>query len=227
MCPPISQPVQIKINKLDLIKEIDGRKETLKLAVRITDLWCVQNRGTRSLEMIIMDSKDATIVTIGTIGNFVVGKSGWYYLSCSNCFRKSESNIAYRCSCGTYNENPIPRYKLEAKVYQGKDSANFIFWDRDCTRLIGKSALKLRDLMIEPASQTDNETLDFNEVIQLGISFSITADHDPDESNTLTPSKRLSLETHFDDELLSQELAVAQLSSTKMTNKMTKQIKTE
>ncbi|KAL2344850.1 hypothetical protein Fmac_006135 [Flemingia macrophylla] len=58
-------------------------------------------------------------------------------------------------------------------------------------------------------------------------SFSATTDHDRDQSTTLTLTKRLSSETHSDDELLSQELASAQLSSTKMTNKMAKQIKTE
>ncbi|KAL2318788.1 hypothetical protein Fmac_032664 [Flemingia macrophylla] len=45
--------------------------------------------------------------------------------------------------------NALKEYKLKAKVYYGKDSSNFIFWDRDCTRLIGKSTIKLRDLMIE------------------------------------------------------------------------------
>jgi len=30
--------------KFDLINDIDGKRETLKLGVRITDLWIVQNR---------------------------------------------------------------------------------------------------------------------------------------------------------------------------------------
>ncbi|KAH1190367.1 hypothetical protein GmHk_20G057930 [Glycine max] len=44
--------------KFDLIKEIDGEKETLKLAVQITNLWFVQPKDKqRHLEMIIMDGK--------------------------------------------------------------------------------------------------------------------------------------------------------------------------
>ena len=44
--------------KFDLIKEIDGEKETLKLAVQITNLWFVQPKDKqRHLEMIMMDGK--------------------------------------------------------------------------------------------------------------------------------------------------------------------------
>ncbi|KAL2347982.1 hypothetical protein Fmac_001982 [Flemingia macrophylla] len=143
-----------RFTSLQINDDVSGESQQLTQMTQGSSLMSEQEKflykaAVKSISEINALKEDATIVTIGIIGNFVVGKSGWYYLSCSNCFKKSESNIAYRCSCGTYNENLIPRYKLEAKVYHGKDSANFIFWDRDCTCLIGKSALKLRDLMIE------------------------------------------------------------------------------
>ena len=44
--------------KFDLIKDIDDKKETLKLAVRVKDLWFVQNRDTnRHMELILLDQK--------------------------------------------------------------------------------------------------------------------------------------------------------------------------
>jgi len=42
--------------KLDMIKDIDGKRETLKLGVRVVDHWYVQSRdSTLQLEMILMD----------------------------------------------------------------------------------------------------------------------------------------------------------------------------
>ena len=42
--------------KLDMIKDIDGKRETLKLAVKVVDHWYVQSRdSTLQLEMILMD----------------------------------------------------------------------------------------------------------------------------------------------------------------------------
>jgi len=42
----------------DLIKDIDEKKETLKLGVRVKDLWFVQNRDTnRHMELILLDQK--------------------------------------------------------------------------------------------------------------------------------------------------------------------------
>jgi len=44
--------------KFDFISGIDGQRETLKLAVRITALWSVKNRDSNThIEMILMDEK--------------------------------------------------------------------------------------------------------------------------------------------------------------------------
>ena len=41
-----------------MVKDIDEKKETLKLAVRIKDLWFVQNRdNSRHMELILLDQK--------------------------------------------------------------------------------------------------------------------------------------------------------------------------
>jgi len=44
--------------KFDWIKEIDEKKETLKLVVRVKDLWFVQNWDmNRHMELILLDQK--------------------------------------------------------------------------------------------------------------------------------------------------------------------------
>ncbi|CAI8595305.1 unnamed protein product [Vicia faba] len=44
---------------------------------------------------------------------------------------------------------PVPRYKLEVLAVDGKYKARFIFWDGDCVKLIGKSALQMKNELIE------------------------------------------------------------------------------
>ncbi|XP_027922825.1 uncharacterized protein LOC114180725 [Vigna unguiculata] len=46
----------VMAKKLDMIKDIDGRRETLKLGVRVLDLWYIHNRESNvHLEMILID----------------------------------------------------------------------------------------------------------------------------------------------------------------------------
>jgi replication factor A1 len=41
------------------------------------------------------------------------------------------------------------RYRLEVEVrYEGHNS-KFLFWDRECAELIGKTAAELKSIMIE------------------------------------------------------------------------------
>ncbi|XP_027932719.1 uncharacterized protein LOC114188320 [Vigna unguiculata] len=51
--------------KFDWIKEIDEKKETLKLVVRVKDLWFVQNWDmNRHMELILLDQKGDMIPTM-------------------------------------------------------------------------------------------------------------------------------------------------------------------
>ncbi|XP_027904305.1 uncharacterized protein LOC114164038 [Vigna unguiculata] len=51
--------------KFDMVKDIDGKRETLKLAVRIVDLWYVESwESKRSMEMVLMDQKGDVIVAM-------------------------------------------------------------------------------------------------------------------------------------------------------------------
>ncbi|XP_027922729.1 uncharacterized protein LOC114180624 [Vigna unguiculata] len=51
--------------KIDMIKDIDGRRKMLKLAVRIIDLWYVESWDSKqSMEMVMMDQKGDVIVAM-------------------------------------------------------------------------------------------------------------------------------------------------------------------
>jgi len=55
--------------KFDTVKDINGNMETLKLGVRINDLWEVKNRnGGKHIEMVWVDDK----VSVTTISNYVL-----------------------------------------------------------------------------------------------------------------------------------------------------------
>jgi hypothetical protein len=43
----------------------------------------------------------------------------------------------------------VDRYKLEIYVKSGDSQYCFVFWDTECAKIIGKSAVQMRQLMIE------------------------------------------------------------------------------
>lgn len=43
----------------------------------------------------------------------------------------------------------IYRYKLEVLGFDGKFKSRFVFWDSDCFKLIGKSALQMKNELVE------------------------------------------------------------------------------
>jgi len=46
------------VRKFDMIKDIDDKKETLKLVIKVQDLWFVQNRdSSRHMKLILLDQK--------------------------------------------------------------------------------------------------------------------------------------------------------------------------
>jgi hypothetical protein len=45
--------------------------------------------------------------------------------------------------------NVLYRYRVEAEVRYEGHKAKFLFWDRECTDLIGKTASELQAIMLE------------------------------------------------------------------------------
>ena len=64
-----------------MIKDIDGKRETLKLAVRIVDLWFVESWDSkRNMEMILTDQKVMYHCIVYVHYIFEIGEK-WIYLT--------------------------------------------------------------------------------------------------------------------------------------------------
>ncbi|KAG4957194.1 hypothetical protein JHK85_043574 [Glycine max] len=193
---------------LDKIKDIDGSKETLKLVVRITDLWFVgMPNKSEQAEMIIVDSdfleylnecqSDGPIIVLLTharikeaqgsyppsvsnslkasklVSNELVdeiqefkdrlselgievhsvmtprGQGSSQLSACIQCHKKTDiDTIVFTCACGKYNEQAMLRYRLEVMVSHKEENTKFLFWDHECTNLIGQSADEVNRLKI-------------------------------------------------------------------------------
>ncbi|KAG4909838.1 hypothetical protein JHK87_055954 [Glycine soja] len=148
----------------DNIKSINGSKETLKLVVRITDLWFVGtfNRSEQA-EMVITDSHGDAI--------YVVCKQdqlkSWKTNLMENCtyvmhnFKVMKNDdiigvvdeVVYR-HVGSKSTRVVfklkdLRYRLEVMVNYKEESTKFLLWDCECTELIGPSANEVNKLKIE------------------------------------------------------------------------------
>ncbi|KAI9087304.1 hypothetical protein K1719_030774 [Acacia pycnantha] len=88
---------------------------------------------------------------------------GWSYDACP-CDKKPEymANGTLRCSkCDKDVLMTVPKYKIHYKVYDDTGKCSIIFFDRHATKLLGKSAAKIKEDMIkEGRNSTVPEELD-------------------------------------------------------------------
>ncbi|KAG4949706.1 hypothetical protein JHK86_042945 [Glycine max] len=69
--------------------------------------------------------------------------------ACIQCHKKTDiDTIVFTCACGKYNEQAMLRYRLEVMVSHKEESTKFLFWDHECTNLIGQSADEVNRLKI-------------------------------------------------------------------------------
>ncbi|XP_058726769.1 uncharacterized protein LOC131598157 [Vicia villosa] len=98
-------------------------------------------------------------VTVATLDKFEVGQTGWFYDGCVECTRSvALKDGKLQCYAKHVSSEPVPRYKLEVLAVDGNSKAKFIFWDTDCVKLIGKSALQMKMDLIEAG---DYDPLEF------------------------------------------------------------------
>ncbi|CAH9079893.1 unnamed protein product [Cuscuta europaea] len=69
----------------------------------------------------------------------------WSYISCKGCSRKVASQGgSFRCGvCNT--TEVVLRYKLNVRVMDETGHASFVFWDKECIALVGKTANTLHE----------------------------------------------------------------------------------
>ncbi|KAI5402010.1 hypothetical protein KIW84_066464 [Lathyrus oleraceus] len=103
-----------------------------------------------SLAEIAMLKQETTCVTIAKLEKFEVGNSGWYYDGYAECTKSvAVKDGKLKCYANHISSEPVPRYKLEVLGVDGKFKSRFVFWDSDCFKLIGKSALQMKNELVE------------------------------------------------------------------------------
>ncbi|KAG5098236.1 hypothetical protein JHK82_048090 [Glycine max] len=120
----------------DKIKTIDGSKENLKLAIRITELWFVGMSGrSEQAEMVIIDSDGDKIHVVCKQEQLKTWK-----MDLKECCTYVMHNFRVSQNDG--------QYKVEVMVNYKDESTKFLSWDRECTELIGQSADEVNSLKV-------------------------------------------------------------------------------
>ncbi|XP_058753435.1 uncharacterized protein LOC131626615 [Vicia villosa] len=171
-----------------------------------------------SLSEITNLQHETTCVTVATLDKFDVWQMGWYYDGCVECTRSvTAKDGKLKCFKKHISPEPVPRYKLDITAVDGSSKAKFFFWDTDCVKLIGKSALQMKmDLTqtsklraLEPLSQDDMNSI--SEPVSASAENNLTI-----ENSGLTPCKRLINDAIEDNDSVQQ-------SSTKMARDIKKE----
>ncbi|XP_058725489.1 uncharacterized protein LOC131596764 [Vicia villosa] len=103
-----------------------------------------------SLSKIANLQHETTCVIVATLDKFEAGQMGWFYDGCVECTRSvALKDGKLQCYEKHLSSEPVPRYKLEVLAVDGNSKAKFIFWDTDCVKLIGMSALQMKMDLIE------------------------------------------------------------------------------
>ncbi|WJX64181.1 hypothetical protein P8452_48995 [Trifolium repens] len=88
--------------------------------------------------------QDTFCVTVVTTSHIRVSNQGWYFFACPDCNCKAEGFQApYVCKKGHKIDVPNIKYKLDVEVYDGHETAKFVFWDNTLEELIGMTAATL------------------------------------------------------------------------------------
>ncbi|KAF1874419.1 hypothetical protein Lal_00029846 [Lupinus albus] len=146
-----------------MIMDLKDTKHLWKMAIRITEIWYVQIPPKPGhLEMILMNSKEDKIqVSVRNeefnewkerlVENKTYSCTILMILICkypptvSNSWRGSKILIGEEIiNLDIYKQ----RYKLDIKVIHKNGSGKFVFWDRQCSDIIGIYAANLRNQMI-------------------------------------------------------------------------------
>ncbi|WJX78859.1 hypothetical protein P8452_62041 [Trifolium repens] len=91
------------------------------------------------------------VTTVATTHHVCVSKNGWFYLSCAECPKALITDTPpFQCKTKEHATlNPLIKYRIEVEVRYERHKAKFLFWDRECAELIGKTASEVKEIMIK------------------------------------------------------------------------------
>ncbi|XP_058747028.1 uncharacterized protein LOC131620018 [Vicia villosa] len=209
------------------IEEINKLKESLKNALPLLSSSSLQVDTTQnsqfsefdkfvwkaeilSLSKIANLQHKTTCMTLATLEKFDYGQSGWYHDGCVECTRSVSLNDGkLTCYANHVSSELVPRFKFEVVASDGKFKSKFMFWDVDCRKLVGKSALQLKNALIESGEDDPFEFPNELDTI-LKKDLAIRAVFQPNKA-------RLSVLGYKIDEDTLEDIESVQLSSTKLS----------
>ncbi|KAM3360388.1 hypothetical protein P3S68_020100 [Capsicum galapagoense] len=120
-------------------------------------------------ELLSGDVEDKTIAQLVEClheGNFwmyatifhIEMENGWSYMGRKRCPKKVKKiRNKFHCKkCDRMGHSAAHRYKLQVRVMDGTDFISLFLWDREATKLIGKSATQLKG-QIDKTTDFDND----------------------------------------------------------------------
>ncbi|GAU37169.1 hypothetical protein TSUD_391580 [Trifolium subterraneum] len=108
------------------------------------------NAPPKHISELMSCANDEVVTTVGTPHHVLTAKHGWFLLTCADCKKQiMTTSPPYKCSKHHVTPDPQIKYKVHVEVRFQGHKAEFVFWDRECQQLIGKTAEELKTIMIE------------------------------------------------------------------------------
>ncbi|CAJ2627835.1 unnamed protein product [Trifolium pratense] len=119
--------------------------------------------------------KDEIVTNVGTPHHVLTATHGWFLLTCANCKKQIiTTSPPYECSSKHVTANPKIKYKVEVEVRFQDQKVRFVFWDRECEQLIGKTAEELKNIMVKAGEfDSDEYPADLDDMMGKELVFKV------------------------------------------------------
>ncbi|PNY08786.1 hypothetical protein L195_g005320 [Trifolium pratense] len=135
------------------------------------------NAPPKHLSELMSCAEDEIVTTVGTPHHVLTATHGWFLLTCANCKKQIiTTSPPYECSSKHVTANPKIKYKVEVEVRFQDQKVRFVFWDRECQQLIGKTAEELKNIMVEAGEfDPDEYPADLDDMMGKELAFKVKA----------------------------------------------------
>ncbi|WJX81908.1 hypothetical protein P8452_64733 [Trifolium repens] len=161
------------------------------------------------ISQLITLPEEEIVTTVATPHHVCLSKHGWYYKSCAECSKQLITDTPpYKCKVDAHvTPEPIIKYKVEAEVRYEGHKAKFLFWDRECTDLIGKTASELQAIMLEAGAFDPHEyPLDLDKITGIELAFKVKIQAKGKLSSVLTLKDDPEIIQYLKDQLILTEI---------------------
>ncbi|WJX76061.1 hypothetical protein P8452_59523 [Trifolium repens] len=102
------------------------------------------------LNQLLALSENTVCVTVARTTKLIPNSKGWYYKACSKCIKSAKGDtLPLICPDGHATNAINLRFKLEIEAEFEGTTGKFVFWDRECNQLLGKTAAELQQVMVQ------------------------------------------------------------------------------